>query len=143
MTTVPTDSAARSWWSDSSQRSVGFSTIGTVTGISTFYTKQDVMVVIPQATNFTDHGTQCAGQVFGKNYGSAYNCNKWVMNGIGSYSAGINDNVNLIFKNYFIYTNPTGIDTLQQLLNKMIQKPTLSRKVVIDLLLGMKLLLLL
>ena len=35
------------------------------------------------------------------------------MNGIGSYSAGINDNVNLIFRNYFIYTNPTGIDTPQ------------------------------
>ena len=92
-TTVPTDSAARSWWSDSSQRSVGFSTIGTVTGISTFYTRARCNGSnTAKATNFTDHGTQCAGQVFGKNYGSAYNCNKWVMNGIGSYSAGINDN---------------------------------------------------
>ena len=92
-TTVPTDSAARSWWSDSSQRSVGFSTIGTVTGISTFYTRARCNGSnTAKPTNFTDHGTQCAGQVFGKNYGSAYNCNKWVMNGIGSYNAGINDN---------------------------------------------------
>ena len=92
-TTVPTDSAARSWWSDASQRSVGFSTIGTVSGISTFYTRARCNGSnTAKATNFTDHGTQCAGQVFGKNYGSAYNANKWVINSIGSYSAGINDN---------------------------------------------------
>ena len=92
-TTVPTDSAARSWWSDASQRSVGFSTIGTVTGISTFYTRARCNGSnTAKATNFTDHGTQCAGQVFGKNYGSAYNANKWVINSIGNSNAGINDN---------------------------------------------------
>ena len=73
-TTVPTDSAARSWWSDASQRSVGFSTIGTVTGISTFYTRARCNGSnTAKATNGTYHGPQCAGQVFGKNYGSAYN----------------------------------------------------------------------
>ena len=92
-TTVPTDSAARSWWSDASQRSVGFSTIGTVTGISTFYTRARCNGSnTAKATNGTYHGTQCAGQVFGKNYGSAYNCNKWVINSLGSSNAGINDN---------------------------------------------------
>jgi len=92
-TTVPTDSAARSWWSDASQRSVGFSTIGTVTGISTFYSRARCNGSnTAKATNGTDHGTQCAGQVFGKNYGSAYNANKWVINSIGGSNAGINDN---------------------------------------------------
>ena len=90
-TRVPVESVARSWWSDASQRSVGFSTIGTTTGISTFYTRarcngsDDA-----KPTNGSNHGTQCAGQVFGKNYGSAYNCNRWVINGIGGSNAGIN-----------------------------------------------------
>ena len=63
------------------------------------------MVVTPQnhKINFTDHGTQCAGQVFGKNYGSAYNCNKWVINGIGSSSAGINGSQFDIQKLFHLY----------------------------------------
>ena len=92
-TTVPVESVARAWWSNSSQRSVGFSTIGTTSGFSASYTRENCNgtdTVKPQ--NNSDHGTQCAGQVFGKNYGSAYNSNKWVINSIGSYSAGINDN---------------------------------------------------
>ena len=89
-TTVPLESAARSWWSDSSQRSVGFSTIGTVSGISTSYTRTTSNGSnTAKATNGTDHGTQCASLVFGKNYGSAYNCNKWVMNLYGGSDAGI------------------------------------------------------
>lgn len=89
-TTVPLESAARSWWSDASQRSVGFSTIGTVSGISTLYTRATSNGSnTAKATNGTNHGTQCAGQVFGKNYGVAYNCNKWVMNLYGGSDAGI------------------------------------------------------
>jgi hypothetical protein len=89
-TTVPLESAARSWWSDSSQRSVGFSTIGTVSGISTAYTRTTSNGSnTAKATNGTDHGTQCASLVFGKNYGAAYNCNKWVMNLYGGSDAGI------------------------------------------------------
>jgi len=89
-TTVPIESAARSWWSDSSQRSVGFSTIGTTTGISTLYTRAYCNGSnTAKPTNATNHGTECAGQVFGKNYGVAYNCNKWVLNLYGNGSAGI------------------------------------------------------
>ena len=92
-TRVPIDSAARSWWSDSSQRSAGFSTIGTVSGISTSYSRTVCNGSnTAKATNGTNHGTQCAGQVFGKNYGSAYNANRWVMNSIGSSNSGIGDN---------------------------------------------------
>lgn len=89
-TTVPVESAARSWWSDSAQRSVGFSTIGTVTGISTAYTRPYCNGSnAARPTNNTNHGTECAGLVFGKNHGVAYNCNRWVLNLYGNGSAGI------------------------------------------------------
>ena len=103
-TRVPVESVARSWWSDASQRSVGFSTIGTTTGISTFYTRARCNGSnTAKPTNTSDHGTQCAGQVFGKNYGSAYNCNKWVLNGIGSYNAGINGSQFDVQKIFHLY----------------------------------------
>ena len=103
-TTVPIDSAARSWWSDASQRSVGFSTIGTTSGISTFYTRARCNgSETAKPTNGTNHGTQCAGQVFGKNYGSAYNANRWVINGIGSYDAGINGSQFDVQKLFHLY----------------------------------------
>ena len=63
-TRVPVESVARSWWSDASQRSVGFSTIGTTTGISTFYTRARCNGSnTAKPTNGSNHGTQCAGQV--------------------------------------------------------------------------------
>ena len=103
-TTVPTDQAARDWWSDSNARSVGFSTIGTVSGISGSYSRSVCLGDNNnKATNGTNHGTQCAGQVFGKNYGSAYNCNRWVLNGIGSYNAGINGGIFDIQKLFHLY----------------------------------------
>jgi len=103
-TTVPVESVARAWWSDSSQRSVGFSTIGTTSGFSSFYSRQSCNGSNTQKpTNGSDHGTQCAGQVFGKNYGSAYNCNKWVLNGIGGSNAGINGSQFDIQKLFHLY----------------------------------------
>ena len=103
-TTVPTESAAQAWWSDSSQRSVGFSTIGTTAGFSTFYSRQSCNGSNTQKpTNGSDHGTQCAGQVYGKNYGSAYNCNKWVLNGIGGSNAGITGSQFDIQKIFHLY----------------------------------------
>ena len=103
-TTVPVDSVARAWWSDASQRSVGFSTIGTTSGISGSYTRENcngTNTAKPQ--NGSYHGTQCAGQVFGKNYGSAYNANKWVINGIGSNNAGINGSQFDVQKLFHLY----------------------------------------
>ena len=103
-TTVPVESAARSWWSDSNQRSAGFSTIGTVSGISTSYTRAYCNGSnIDRPTNNSNHGTQCAGQVFGKNYGVAYNCNKWVLNGIGNGNAGINGGIFDVQKLFHLY----------------------------------------
>ena len=103
-TMVPVESVARAWWSDSSQRSVGFSTIGTTNGISGSYTRASCNGTnSAKPTNTSDHGTQCAGQVFGKNYGSAYNCNKWVLNGIGSNNAGINGSQFDVQKLFHLY----------------------------------------
>ena len=103
-TRVPVESAARSWWSDSSQRSAKYSAIGTTSGISTFYTRARCNGSnTAKPTNTSDHGTQCAGQVFGKNYGSAYNCNKWVLNGIGSNNAGINGSQFDVQKLFHLY----------------------------------------
>jgi len=103
-TTVPIESAARSWWSDSSQRSVGFSTIGTTTGISTLYTRAYCNGSnADKPTNGTNHGTECAGQVFGKNYGVAYNCNRWVLNAYGSGSAGVNEGQFTVQKLFHLY----------------------------------------
>ena len=103
-TTVPQESVARAWWSDASQRSVGFSTIGTTSGFSGSYSRASCNGTnTAKPSNGSDHGTQCAGQVFGKNYGSAYNCNKWVLNGIGSNNAGINGSQFDIQKLFHLY----------------------------------------
>ena len=103
-TTVPVESVARAWWSNSSQRSVGFSTIGTTSGISGSYTRDNCNGTnTSKPQNGSYHGTQCAGQVFGKNYGSAYNANKWVINGIGSYNAGINGSQFDVQKLFHLY----------------------------------------
>ena len=103
-TTVPQESVARAWWSDASQRSVGFSTIGTTSGFSGSYSRASCNGTnTAKPSNGSDHGTQCAGQVFGKNYGSAYNCKKWVLNGIGSNNAGINGSQFDIQKLFHLY----------------------------------------
>lgn len=82
-TTVPVESVARSWWADTSQRSVGFSTIGYVV-INEEYTRDSHLGsnnVRPY--NGTSHGTQCAALTFGRTQGWAFNANKWVINVYG------------------------------------------------------------
>ncbi len=103
-TTVPTDAAAMDWWTDSAKRSVGFSTIGTVSGINASYSRSVCCGDNNnKPSNGTNHGTQCAGQVFGKNYGSAYNSNRWVINGIGNNNAGITGGIFDIQKLFHLY----------------------------------------
>ena len=103
-TRVPVESVARSWWSDASQRSAKYSTIGTTSGISTNYTRANCNGTnTSKPQNSSNHGTQCAAQVFGKNYGSAYNCNRWVLNGIGGSNAGINGSQFDVQKLFHLY----------------------------------------
>jgi hypothetical protein len=87
-TTVPVESVARSWWSNSAQRSAAFSSIGTIS-INSAYTRaacNGTNTNLP--TIATTHGTQCAGAAFGRTQGWAYNANKWVVNVYGSSSLG-------------------------------------------------------
>jgi len=101
-TKVPVESVARSWWGDSSQRSVGFSTIGVV-GVTTNYTRVSCLGSnTARPTNGTDHGTDCAANTFGRTQGWAFNCNKWVINAYGNNGSDIEQYFN-IMKLFHLY----------------------------------------
>jgi hypothetical protein len=88
-TTVPVESVARSWWGDANQRSVGFSTIGTIS-ITSNYTRSSCLgsnTIRP--TNGTDHGTDCAANTYGRTQGWAFNCNKWSVNAYGNNGTAV------------------------------------------------------
>lgn len=88
-TTVPVESVARSWWGDANQRSVGFSTIGTVT-VTSGYTEDSCLGRnTDRPTNGTDHGTDCAANTYGRTQGWAFNCNKWSVNVYGDNGSDI------------------------------------------------------
>ena len=88
-TTVPQESVARTWWSNSSQRSVGFSTIGTVT-ITSAYTRAACNgSATARPTITTTHGTQCTAEAVGRTQGWAYNANKWSINAYGNNGADV------------------------------------------------------
>ncbi len=88
-TTVPVESVAREWWSDSSKRSASFSSAGTVT-INSNYTRarcNGSNTAYHTGSGF--HGTPCASEAYGRQYGWAYNANKWFLNLYGSSNSGI------------------------------------------------------
>ena len=92
-TVVPTESAARAWWSSPSNRSDTYKNAYPITGqfslsISSNYTRQaysgtdeTLPYIIDSYTGNpvygADHGTQCGSLAYGKNFGRAFNCNKW------------------------------------------------------------------
>ena len=87
-TKVPVESVARSWWSNSSNRSAAFSSVGTVT-IPAAYTRANSNGSnTAYHTGSGDHGTPCASQAYGRQYGWAYNANKWFLNLYGTNSVG-------------------------------------------------------
>ena len=90
-TTVPVESVARSWWSNSSQRSSEFASAGTITSSSiTNYTRARCNGSnTAYQTGSGSHGTPCASQAYGRQYGWAYNANKWFLNLYGSFNIGI------------------------------------------------------
>ena len=88
-TKVPVESVARSWWSNSSNRSAAFSSVGTVT-IPAAYTRANSNGSnTAYHTGSGDHGTPCASQAYGRQYGWAYNANKWFLNLYGTNSVGL------------------------------------------------------
>ena len=91
-TTVPQDSVALGWWSDSVKRSAGFASMGTVNVASTGYTRDRCNgrnTAYHSAGSSNYHGTPCASQVYGRNYGYAFNSNKWYVNAYGTYGTGV------------------------------------------------------
>jgi hypothetical protein len=90
-TTVPVESIARTWWSNSAQRSAEFAGAGTVT-IPGTYTRANCNGTNTAETPGAEgqHGTACSGLTYGRTYGWAYNANKWVIDAYGSYGFGLN-----------------------------------------------------
>lgn len=79
-TIVPVESVARSWWSNSSQRSEQFSSgIGTVSILSA-YTRSYNCGTDSTISGVGDHGTPCAALTYGRTQGWAFNANKWTLN---------------------------------------------------------------
>ena len=91
-TTVPTETAAKSWWSNSSNRSNSFSSIGTIpsSDMSTYTREYSCGDHNSYATYFVSgtHGTPCASLTYGRQFGWAYNANKWSFNVYGYGAIG-------------------------------------------------------
>lgn len=110
-----TTTTAHSWWQNGANRSVGFSTIGTV-NISSTYTAPRAIGVGTDGTNemSSGHGTACAGLIAGKTQGLGFEANIWNMSGIGepaAMSISIEQNYDLM-KLFHLYkpVNPeTGV----------------------------------
>ena len=93
-TPVPTESAALSWWSDKDSRSTTFTINAGLTQT------QDIEIPLSYFNNYTrsrycgqsntpptvygDHGTPVASLAYGKNFGWAFNCNKWAIHTDGA-----------------------------------------------------------
>jgi hypothetical protein len=107
-TIVPLDSAARNWWGNSAQRSVGFSTIGTVTINSTYTRASFYGSNTARPTITTTHGTQCSANAYGRTQGWAFNANKWVVNVYGQNGSDIEPYFNIV-KLFHLYkpVNPS------------------------------------
>ena len=89
-TTVPQEQSALAWWSDPNKRSAQFANIGTVS-ISSNYTRarSNGSNTANHSSGGGDyHGTPCASQAYGRQYGFAYNSNKWYINAYGNYGCG-------------------------------------------------------
>jgi uncharacterized membrane protein len=107
--------AARNWWISGSNRSAGFSTIGTVS-VDTGYTASRAIGVGSDGSNdmTSGHGTACASLVAGKTLGLGFEANIWNMSGIGEPNAmniSIEQNYDLM-KLFHLYkpVNPeTGV----------------------------------
>ena len=87
-TIVPTDTAARDWWTTSSQRSAQFQSYGTV-AVPSYYTRIRHSGDFKTYSLRGTHGTACASQAYGRTHGWAYNANKWSMAAFDTFSLGL------------------------------------------------------
>lgn len=104
---------AHNWWNNSSLRSVGFSTIGTIS-INSGYTEARALGNSLDGSNemTSGHGTSCASLVAGKNFGLAFEANIWNMSGIGEPSSmGITNEQNYDLIKLFHLYKPINSET--------------------------------
>lgn len=96
-TTVPVESFARGWWTNTSNRSAKFQSFGTVSSLGSSYTRSNCNGdnAGPPPFSVTRHSTCCCALTFGRTQGWAYNANKWVLNLYGSYGSGIEQGFDL------------------------------------------------
>ena len=90
-TTVPLESVAIGWWMDANKRSAEFASAGTTGTISSYSRARcnGDNTANHSAGSTQYHGTPCASQVYGRQYGFAYNANKWFINSYGWYGTGM------------------------------------------------------
>lgn len=93
-TIVPKEYAAKDWWFNSNYRSPSFPNFGSIY-VKSEYTRESQcgkdQKTPPSSRSSGGHGTPCGSLVYGKNYGWAFNSNKW---SIGGY---IGENVEGMF----------------------------------------------
>jgi hypothetical protein len=106
-TRVPVESVARAWWGNSTQRSIKFSTAGTVT-ISSSYTRANCNGSNTSLSGEGNHGTCCAALTYGRTQGWAYNSNKWVLDLYGNFGSGIEQGFDLV--KIFHQIKPTNLE---------------------------------
>jgi len=104
-TTVPTDVAARNWWRNNSTtyRSPKYVSVGIGSGTAVPGSAQDFGAILVNngysrqvcngnhttyQTGTGYHATPCASQAYGRQYGWAYNSNKWFLNHYGTNNSG-------------------------------------------------------
>tara|TARA_B100000085_G_scaffold229732_1_gene216010 strand:- start:63 stop:2006 length:1944 start_codon:yes stop_codon:yes gene_type:complete len=115
----PTTASAHDWWenNDTAHRSAIFASggandFGTIS-IPSNYTVANTMGEGSDGQNLTSsHGTACASQAAGLNYGLAWEADIWNISGISSPSgASISTNYDVckVFHKYKPYTNSQGI----------------------------------
>jgi hypothetical protein len=106
-TVVPTDAAARAWWTTASSRSAQFASAGTVP-VPTSYTRANCNGSATDLSAEGTHGTPCAGQTYGRTHGWAYNANKWFVDAYGDYGFGLNVDLYFDVMKIFHQTKPVN-----------------------------------
>ena len=109
-TRVPTESAANGWWNNNSlsyrsSKFVSQSNGGTATGNNDFGTVSITSSYTRARMNGSNtayqtqtgyHGTPCASLAYGRQYGWAYNANKWHIAIMGTYAPDEEDLFDLV-----------------------------------------------
>ena len=92
-TTVPVESFARAWWSNSNNRSAIFKfrhpDAGYTATITSGYTRSYCNGSNTAQSSVGTHCTPCMALTYGRTQGWAYNANKWVLNLYGTNGADI------------------------------------------------------